>query len=55
MGPCACRQPAGRTGHLGRCGCSDARPGDRIHVIAEATDEGALPLTRYVRAVIVVR
>lgn len=30
----------------------DAKPGDEIHVIAEATDNAALPLTRYDRVVI---
>ena len=33
----------------------DARAGDTIHIIAEATDSGTLSLTRYARAVIAVR
>jgi hypothetical protein len=32
----------------------DAKPGDTIHVIAEASDDGKLPLTRYARAVVTV-
>jgi hypothetical protein len=34
---------------------ADARPGETIHVIAEATDDGTLSLTRYVRAVVTVK
>ena len=34
---------------------ADAKPGDTIHVIAEATDDGKLALTRYARAVVTVR
>jgi hypothetical protein len=34
---------------------ADAKAGDTIHVIAEATDEGTLPLTRYARAVVTVK
>jgi hypothetical protein len=30
------------------------KPGDTIHLIAEATDDAALPLTRYERVVITV-
>jgi hypothetical protein len=32
----------------------DAAPGDTIHIVAEATDDGRLPLTRYARAVVTV-
>lgn len=34
---------------------ADARPGDTIQVIAEATDNGDLPLTRYEKVVVTVR
>jgi hypothetical protein len=34
---------------------ADARAGDTIHIIAEATDEGTLSLTRYARAVVTVK
>ena len=34
---------------------ADARAGDTIHIIAEATDDGTLSLTRYARAVVTVR
>jgi hypothetical protein len=34
---------------------ADAKPGDTIHVIAEANDDGKLPLTRYARAVVTVK
>lgn len=34
---------------------TDAKPGDTIHIIAEATDAGTLSLTRYARAVITVK
>jgi hypothetical protein len=34
---------------------ADAKPGDTIHIIAEATDDGRLPLTRYARAVVTVK
>ena len=34
---------------------ADAKPGDTIHLIAEATDNGTLPLTRYARAVVTVK
>jgi hypothetical protein len=34
---------------------ADAKPGDTIHIVAEATDNGALPLTRYARAVLTVK
>jgi hypothetical protein len=33
---------------------ADAKPGDTIHVIAEATDDGELSLTRYARAIVTV-
>jgi hypothetical protein len=33
----------------------DAKPGDTIHIIAEANDDGKLPLTRYARAVVTVK
>ena len=33
---------------------ADATRGDTIHIVAEATDEGRLPLTRYARAVVTV-
>jgi len=33
---------------------ADAKPGDTIHIIAEATDDGKLSLTRYARAVVTV-
>jgi hypothetical protein len=34
---------------------ADAKSGDTIHVIAEANDDGELPLTRYARCVVTVR
>jgi hypothetical protein len=34
---------------------ADAKPGDTIHIIAEASDEGRLSLTRYARAVVTVK
>ena len=34
---------------------ADAKPGDTIHIVAEATDDGKLPLTRYARAVVTVK
>jgi hypothetical protein len=34
---------------------ADAKSGDTIHIIAEATDDGTLPLTRYARAVVTVK
>ena len=34
---------------------ADAKPGDTIHIVAEATDDGALALTRYARAIVTVR
>ena len=34
---------------------ADAKPGDTIHIIAEANDDGKLPLTRYARSVVTVR
>jgi hypothetical protein len=34
---------------------SDAEPGDTIHIIAEANDNGTLSLTRYARAVVTVK
>ena len=34
---------------------NDARPGQTIRLILEATDDGTPPLTRYRRVVIVVR
>lgn len=34
---------------------ADARPGDTIHIVAEGTDNGRLPLTRYARAVVTVK
>jgi hypothetical protein len=34
---------------------ADAKSGDTIHVIAEATDDGLLPLTRYARAIVTVK
>jgi hypothetical protein len=34
---------------------ADAKPGDTIHIIAEANDDGKLPLTRYARAVVTVK
>jgi hypothetical protein len=34
---------------------ADAKPGDTIHIIAEANDDGMLSLTRYARAVVTVR
>ena len=34
---------------------ADARPGDTSHIIAEATDDGTLSLTRYARAVVTVK
>ena len=33
----------------------DARPGQTIHVILEATDDGTPPLTRYQRVIVTVR
>jgi hypothetical protein len=42
----------GKTGVVVR---DDARPGDSLHIVAEATDDGDLALTRYARAVITVR
>jgi len=34
---------------------SDAKPGDTIHLIAEVTDDGKPPLTRYARVIVTVR
>jgi hypothetical protein len=34
---------------------ADARPGDTIHMIAEVTDSGKPPLTRYARVILTVR
>ena len=34
---------------------ADARPGDTIQIIAEATDDGAPPLTRYERVIVTVK
>ena len=34
---------------------ADARPGDTIHFIAEVTDDGKPPLTRYARVIVTVR
>jgi hypothetical protein len=34
---------------------ADARPGDTIHLIAEVTDDGKPPLTRYARVIVTVR
>jgi hypothetical protein len=34
---------------------ADAKSGDTIHVIAEVTDDGLLPLTRYARAIVTVK
>jgi hypothetical protein len=34
---------------------ADAKAGDTIHIVAEATDDGKLPLTHYARAVVTVR
>lgn len=34
---------------------ADAKPGDTIHFIAEVTDDGKLPLTRYARVIVTVR
>jgi hypothetical protein len=34
---------------------ADAKSGDTIHIIAEATDDGKLSLTRYARAVVTVK
>ena len=34
---------------------ADAKTGDTIHIIAEANDDGKLPLTRYARAVVTVK
>ncbi|ODS52962.1 MAG: hypothetical protein ABS36_15800 [Acidobacteria bacterium SCN 69-37] len=34
---------------------ADARSGDTIHIVAEATDNGTLSLTRYARAIVTVR
>ena len=33
---------------------ADAKSGDEIHLVLQATDNGALPLTRYLRLVITV-
>jgi hypothetical protein len=33
---------------------ADARPGETIHLVLEATDDGAPPLTRYQRVVVTV-
>lgn len=33
----------------------DAKPGDTIHIVAKATDDGKIPLTRYARFVVSVR
>jgi hypothetical protein len=34
---------------------ADAKPGDTIHIIAEVTDDGKPPLTRYARVIVTVR
>ena len=34
---------------------ADAKPGDTIHIVAEANDDGRLPLTRYARAIVTVK
>ena len=34
---------------------TDAKPGDTIHFIAEVTDDGKPPLTRYARVIVTVR
>jgi len=34
---------------------ADAKPGDTIHLIAEVTDDGKPPLTRYARVIVTVR
>ena len=34
---------------------ADAKAGDTIHIVAEANDNGTLPLTRYARAIVTVR
>jgi hypothetical protein len=34
---------------------ADAKAGDTIHIIAEATDNGKIPLTRYEHFVLTVR
>ena len=34
---------------------ADAKSGETIHIIAEATDDGKLALTRYARAVVTVK
>ena len=34
---------------------ADAKPGDTIHIVAEASDDGTLSLTRYARAVVTVK
>lgn len=34
---------------------ADAKPGETIHIIAEANDDGKVPLTRYARAVVTVK
>jgi cellulose-binding protein len=34
---------------------ADAKSGDAIHIIAEANDDGKLPLTRYARCIVTVR
>jgi len=31
---------------------ADARPGDQLQIVGEATDDAALPLTRYVKLVV---
>lgn len=33
---------------------ADARPGDKIHIVVKATDNGKIPLTRYARVVVTV-
>lgn len=34
---------------------ADAKPGDTIHIVAKATDNGKIPLTRYARAIVTVQ
>ena len=34
---------------------ADAKPGDTIHLIAEVTDSGKPPLTRYARVIVTVK
>jgi hypothetical protein len=34
---------------------ADAKSGDTIHIIAEASDDGKLSLTRYARALVTVK